>query len=96
MAGIAIDTPNRKYMFYLIVIVMVGLQSCGIDVPSDKQEYIGYWEHESESLFVELTITSDGKISYVNRARLHLLKTGNVFRHPFGLTNGQANQQVAK
>ena len=45
-----------------MALLCAALSACGIEVPADKSDYVGFWRSESGA--VRLRIAQDGRVNY--------------------------------
>jgi len=50
----------KRILVLLLLLVVLMLAACGIEVPPEKQTYVGEWR----GLGMRLTITTDGSVDY--------------------------------
>ena len=48
---------------YILLLALL-LHGCGIEVPPEKQDYIGEWKFDSDTLQISLMIAADGWVEY--------------------------------
>lgn len=55
---------KNKFILLFTTISILLLSACGQSVPEDKALYVGHWESQTPTLFMQLQITQDGKVIY--------------------------------